>query len=296
MGCVRFITPKIGPHKGKRIRSELYNDLFSKYGGRVADDVYGNIFSEGFKRSFGDWEIHKDKWKHKLDKNGEPLSRLIASPHQKSVQNITNPDAFYVPDTAKQINLEKEKAWFREKLGDTVDLTVVDRLIEGHLMGQFHKGGVYLYENAIEGVLYHEAFHAVTQVFLTRMERTAIYDEYRRRSAKNKNLSVEQIEEALADEFSEYVRSNGTYIVPEAGKKQKGFFRRLLDSIVGLFYNNDISIRDLYKNINAGKYAKGISLSRRAENFFNKYEMKTYAKRLEIPRITAAGEDSTHSY
>ena len=292
MACVRYITPKRGPKRGEEVESMLYNDLYSLYSEEVADQLYGNIFTEKFKEIFGDWETNPSKWERKLDKNGEPLTSLITPFAGKNLEKISNPETYYVPNTAKKIDIEKETKWFKENLPDTVNLEVTERLIKGQLFGNFEKGSVYLYENATEGVLYHEAFHAVSQMFLTRGERNSVYNEYRRRSPENKNLSEEQVEEALADEFSEYIMSNGTYVVPEAGKKQRSFFRSLLDTILGLFYNSNITINELYNNIKTQKYAKGPGIGRRAENFFNKYEAKSYAKKVEIYRETEEGQET----
>lgn len=289
MGCIRYIIPKVGPKRGQRVESQLYSNLSKMYDETTADELYGNIFTEKFKRIFGDWETHREEWKNQLDQYGEPLTRFITPVGEENFEAITNPEAYYVPEVAETPEIAAAKKWLGKHLGDTVAVEAVTRIMEGQLIGRFHQGSIYLMNNAEMGLVFHEAFHAITQMFLTRGERSSIYDEIRRRSPKNEKLSEEEVEEILADEFSEYIMSGGKYTVPEAKKKQKSAFKRLWDAMVGLFYNNEVSITELYERARTGKYAKGISLSRRAENFFNKYEMKSYGKKVSIDRTLKDG-------
>jgi len=289
MGCIRYIIPKVGPKRGQSVESQLFNNLVKMYDETTADELYGNIFTEKFKRVFGDWETHKEEWKDQLDQNGEPLTRFITPVGEENFEATINPEAYYVPKVAETPQITAAKEWLTKHLGNTPGVVAVSRIIEGQLIGRFHQGSIYLMNNAEMGVVFHEAFHAVTQMFLTSGERRSIYDEIRRRSPENEKLSEEEVEEILADEFSEYIMSGGKYIVPEAKKKQKSLFKELWDTIIGIFYNNEISIAELYEKARTGKYAKGIGLSRRAENFFNKYEMKSYGKKVSIDRTLKDG-------
>lgn len=103
-------------------------------------------------------------------------------------------------------DISEAEAWFNKRF-PTVDFKVVKHLIDGKHHGQLRRAAVYLYENAETGTTFHEAFHVVTQLFLNRRERRALYREYRQRVPKDKNLTDTQIEEILAEDFREFMLS-----------------------------------------------------------------------------------------
>lgn len=184
---------------------------------------------------------------------------------------------------AKQADIAAEKKWIEDKFGGKISFETTKRLVDGHAMGKFQKGAIHLYENAAAGTGYHEAFHATSQLFLTKAERESLYDEVRRRKEyKGKLLSNAQLEEVLADEFTEYVQSDGKYIVPEAAKEQKGFFKKLFDMIKEFFFGKKPSIREVYENITAGKYAKSLPLSTRALKYFEGSSDKSFYKTITL--------------
>jgi hypothetical protein len=204
------------------------------------------------------------------------------------------PSSIFYEDTtllgAKQIDIAKEEAWFKDKFGDKVDYVRTKSLIDGHAMGAFRDASVFVYENATEGTMYHEAFHATTQMFLTPSERRSLYAEYRRRDGVNKELTDAQIEEELADEFADYILTDGKYTVPKAGKEQKTVFRKLLDMIKELFLGPTPSIEEVYQNITSSRYSKPLPLSRRAVNFINGRKGKTLYRSAEITYTNKEGQ------
>lgn len=150
-------------------------------------------------------------------------------------------------------DLDKAEAWFKERFGDKVDFKIVTKLIAGKAFGSFKDAAVYIYENAEIGTTYHEAFHAVTQMFLTNSQVKYLYNEVRlRKSNKGKKLTNKEIEEILAEEFRDYVMSDGK-IKPEL-PIQRNFFQKLLDFIKGLFVNNPNSVQEIFDKVNTGFY------------------------------------------
>ena len=101
-------------------------------------------------------------------------------------------------------NLTKAEKWFKERFPN-IDFRRVVHLIDGKHHGQLREAAIYIYENAEIGTTYHEAFHVVTQVFLTRRERRALYHEHRQRFPQHKNSKDKVVEEHLAEMFREYM-------------------------------------------------------------------------------------------
>ena len=204
--------------------------------------------------------------------------------------------AFYSDNNVlgvKQIDLAKEEAWFKKTFGENVKYERVKRLVDGHAWGAFRDASVYVYEFAEEGTMYHEAFHATTQLFLTPSERRSLYAEFRRRDGVNEDLTNAEIEEILADEFIEFVESEGKFIVPEAKKEQKSFFRELLNTIREAIFGKRPNIQEVYQSISSGKFAKPLSLSTRAVRFLNKINAKTLYRTVDITYPTYKNGEKT---
>lgn len=86
---------------------------------------------------------------------------------------------------------KKETQWFKEKIGDTIDLNVVD---EGEMKeilnsikhihnmdnveawGFFHNASVWISKNAKSGTTQHEAFHVIFNLALTPKQQNALLD------------------------------------------------------------------------------------------------------------------------
>ena len=163
----------------------------------------------------------------------------------------------------KVANPEVARKWLRTKLGMSDNqIEIVNGLISDGVVGKLVADGKILLSDVMpEGTERHEAFHRVFRLFLTDAERRDILDEFKQRDnwesllSKVKELYPEkdldtQIEEYLADEFMVYSLSEGNYTVPTA--KTKGFFGWLYNFFRSLF---KLNIKDLYDNIERGKYA-----------------------------------------
>lgn len=173
------------------------------------------------------------------------------------------------PKEISNKTLVKEVEWIKDNLGDIIKVEILQDLIKSKAMGAFKDASIYLYENAEEGTAYHEAFHAVFQMFLDSNDRQSILDEFKTRSdykdildeikESYPELSEDKlIEEALAEDFREYILTEGKSKYP---KIQQSFFTKLLNFIKNLFIDKIISIDELYKNISSGQYRQASPLN-----------------------------------
>jgi len=150
-------------------------------------------------------------------------------------------------------DIEKARAWVQSKFGNSIAFEVVDRLVNGKAWGMFYDACIFLYKHAEVGTAYHEAFHAVKRMYLSDREWKDIVNEFRARPEnKGKAFTDSQIEEALAEEFRNYVLSDGKLEV--RSPKKHSFFSRLLDLIKRLFGMDKSSIKELYDRILSGYY------------------------------------------
>ena len=90
---------------------------------------------------------------------------------------------------------------------------------------------------------YHEAWHAFSQLFLTRKEKIDLYNELKKSNPKYKNYSFLELEELLAEDFRSYALNQKT---KTSSPKRNTLFRRILNFLKKLF-GGETSITDNLK-------------------------------------------------
>jgi predicted kinase len=79
---------------------------------------------------------------------------------------------------------------------------------------------------------YHEAWHVFSQLFLTKEEKTALYNEVRKLKPEYAKLSAREVEEMLAEDFRSYALNPR---VIKGQPKRNTLFRRILNFLKKLF-------------------------------------------------------------
>lgn len=153
-------------------------------------------------------------------------------------------------------NQDDSIKWLKEYLNiDDNEVDIVLGLIDNKSLGRFQRDGSFLLSSlATEATTYHEAFHRVFRMYLSPEQRIEMYKDVKRRPnyksliakyANDYQSEESQIEEFLADEFSDYVLN------PESFKSNDlTFFQKLikfLKSIVGIKDNTVLYDRILSK-------------------------------------------------
>ena len=174
--------------------------------------------------------------------------------------------------TQPDINLDAQLTWFNANMPtDVISLEFVRGLIDNKGIGKFTKDSKILLSDMmnVDGVIYHEAYHAITLRYLTAEQRLELYNEVRARKGKSKTFKGEmknlseftdkEADEWLAEEFREYVLTDGAYKVGQRVKKS--FIQRAFDKLLKLinFFSNPSQVDTLFANINNGYYANPTS-------------------------------------
>ena len=162
-----------------------------------------------------------------------------------------------------------------------IPMEVMKNLIDGHAFGKLTKdGNILLYKDAIEGALYHEAFHGVTRLLLPTAERLALYDEaramkgkvttYSGKFKKMSELTDKEADEWLAEEFRKYNLSNGTYKIGK-GRKLSVLDKIMewLSSIIKFITGGSTQVQELFDRINSGGFKNASIINQnRAANVY----------------------------
>ena len=170
-------------------------------------------------------------------------------------------------------NFDKLEGWLKEKLPN-IPVYRVKNVIQAtngrQAWGMFHKGAIYLYENAEIGTAYHEVFEAVWAMMTSPSERIAIAKDFRNREGSYvdrftgetvvyKDATDDQMREELAEEFRDYVLYDKN---PKQAPKPKtpSFLRKIFDDIVNaikaFFIGDDAAknTQELFDKIGNGYY------------------------------------------
>jgi len=147
-------------------------------------------------------------------------------------------------------DLDAAEAWFK-KAFPHVPFIRVRGLIEngGQLAyGMFANASVVLSNQAIQGTVYHEAFHTAMHLYLDESQRNQIYAEAREKHGNKPDLELEEI---IAEEF----RAHMILKTQEAQPKTAiGRWFKKLAELVRMFVSKPTHTERLFRDIQSGKF------------------------------------------
>ena len=174
----------------------------------------------------------------------------------------------------------KELAWLKNNIPG-VNAEVLDDLTEVYskagqdAYGLFYNSMIYVMNNAPEGITYHEAFHAVFNLFLSEGQKTSVMKEAKSKYGKPVLTKLKEqypeadkseledlfYEEKLAEDFRRYVLDNNRD--KSFTGKIADFFKRLYQMFKTITQNKNLTIDELFYRTNSGIY-------KRTEKFFKR--------------------------
>lgn len=163
------------------------------------------------------------------------------------------------PLNYEKADLNKELSWLKENLPQLTDNELVEihrGLINvGNLYawGRFKDGIIELSDIAASGTTYHEAFHAVFNMFLTESETNKLLEKARKELGLTGKSDV-VVEETLADKFRDYVETD-QITNKSILDKISDFFKNIYYLIRNKLHLNP-SIEQVFYDINRGRYSR----------------------------------------
>jgi len=145
---------------------------------------------------------------------------------------------------------------------------------------------VLLSNEATVGTLYHESFHAVTQLYLTDNEVDRLYNEI---SKIHPNKSRLELEEILAEDFAEYKNNNK---IVNGRVVRNSLFRRILSVLRDFFNMSALDVQHVYERLDKGYYTDKKIIGRREFSSLNRSEA---SKKITKEKGTAFVKDTLDS-
>ncbi len=168
--------------------------------------------------------------------------------------------------TVTPLSLDRDIQWLKNifpELGENA-VQIIDTF-NSPVGGKFLKDSFIFALNANEGVVYHEAWHRFSQLFLTVKEKKLLYEAVRNLNITfenregvilhTKEISYLQAEEFLAEEFRKYVQDRDNYTFPEK-KEVKNIFQKIWDFLQRLLKlkSVDPKFTEIFKNLHTGQF------------------------------------------
>lgn len=246
---------------------ELNHDIFSLSGKEFLPDDRTNGYNSGkaFKL-----EINYELFEEARDiLDGMYDSSIYMNDEDSLIANLFKGDKAlknFSPimkdtswDDRRAVDMQKEV----EILGRTLPNIPVNikkgllRIPGGLSEGTLYEGFINLYTGAKEGVGMHEAFHAVTQMYLDGEAREDLYKEAKEIYGLQ-GLDNAEIEERLAEEFRDYMITN-EYSKSSLIKKFFDGLKQLMNFFRGIFNiekGEDLdAVQRLFRDIQQGRFA-----------------------------------------
>jgi hypothetical protein len=174
----------------------------------------------------------------------EFLEGLFKSSQDQGFDKRKNQQLGSLAATKKQI--EEAKEWYKKSpISKFVPFEALFDIVNGgnpDSIARWSLAGITLYKGSDYSDLYHEAWHAFSQAFMTPAQRTELYRETRKKkgtftdhtgkTVSFKKASDLQIEEYLAERFRGYMLNPGTKKVTA---KERSLFKKILDFLREVF-------------------------------------------------------------
>jgi hypothetical protein len=174
-----------------------------------------------------------------------------------------------------------EKWWSESPLKDHISLERITTIVNSNAFASWSGFGITLYEadGGTSVDLYHEAWHAFSQLFLTLEEKQELYDTMKKQD-KWKNSSYLDIEEVLAEDFRSYAKGQGKFTGPigRIFKKMLDFLRKMFGKITrrDMLRPRDIaSVKEYYDKLYKGEF---IDLQPSLKNIWTSFDVLNRSK------------------
>lgn len=228
---------------------------------------------EQFAASLGQ-KVSKENFVYLYDLDGKP-QMFIKSMLEKVFKEVGLEPTFYVTGMysteENEVNrisqdLREAKSWLMDKLGLSVDQVMVlngimraasngPRVYGVTRLATNGIGNIILGQGAGKGIQYHEAWHYINLLVHSPRERQIVYDDYVKHHPEYKNASINEVEEAMAEDFRSWaiVQNAKWYNI---GYQTIKLFRAIKDFVKSMFNISDSLYTTIYKGINKGRYSQ----------------------------------------
>jgi len=267
-----------------QLQKERYNNFLSaNFNTYLSKNAEGRLVSlNAYNTIFPTTEVQTKLFGSKVNKAEKVSTIEQATPTDNSIDNFKSlldskdfslKKSLLLSSEATKEQIDLAEQWFKTSpLSKFVALKTLFNIVNSNAVGEWTTSGIVLYAGSNFSDVYHEAFHAFTQIFLTKEQKVELYSEARKlagsfttadgRTVKFNGATDLQLEEFMAEDFRKYAMANGNYTVN--GKPVRNtIFRRIWNFLKQVFKGASLksiaedalateSIQELYDKLYVG--------------------------------------------
>ena len=237
-----------------KVGNKVYTDVVSIYNSK--NKKIGQVSETSFK---AEEEPRKPITKEEEAKEAD---ELYVAPIDIDLNKLTLNRLSNLPNDVTQEQIDAAQEWWNNSpLSKLIKLEHMANIVNSDVFARFIIAGKRLEDTSIQldtatgssaVDLYHEAWHAFTQLYLTKDQKTKLYAETRKR-LNNYDLSPVEVEEILAEEFRDYAKDP----TPKSDAPvRNNLFRKIWNAIKTLFGKRNTKDELFEKLFFAGKNPK----------------------------------------
>ena len=167
--------------------------------------------------------------------------------------NFTLRKSLLQDSTATKEQIDAAEKWYNNSpISKVVPFQVMFNVVNSNALAEFTVSGITLFSGSNFTDLYHEAWHAFSQMFLTKEQKTALYNEARKltgsfktfdgRTVKFKAATDKQLEEFMAEDFRKYLLSDRKNVI-DGRPTRNTLFRKIFNFLKQIF--SGYSLKDI---------------------------------------------------
>jgi len=247
------------------LQPERYNNFLSdnfftflaknEQGKIVSLNAYNTIFptSESQNKIFGEVKVQPKSQESSLEQSTPTDNTVDEFKSLLDRTDFTLKKSLLLDSTATKEQIDAAEKWYNNSpLSKIVPYQVMFNVVNSNALAEFTVSGITLYSGSNFTDLYHEAFHAFSQMFLTKGQKKALYNEARKLTGSFKTVSGQtvkfnaatdmQLEEFMAEDFRKYILSGQKNII-NGRPVRNTTFRKILNFLKQLF--SGYSLKDI---------------------------------------------------
>lgn len=267
----KTITKTIVENGVKKVVTEELNPQWEKNIGRKPELITDeNLAKYGLSRPTRAPQIGSRYVIKFSPKTGQPVVTFINNKEYLQLFGMEqySKKSWYSTEKGEgKLSESKARSWLNKKLGlSDEDIFVTNSILRTHsdekaygvmrvvwdTFAQEFNPQIVLSKHAGKGVTYHEAWHYISQLLLTDKQRQTIYQDYINKHKKAENYTREQVEEAMAEDFRNYMQGLRRIVLSYPVLR---FFDKL-GSLLHLDFLRPSLHLQMYAKINRGDFAK----------------------------------------
>lgn len=213
--------------------AKAVREINESFDGKVARILFDDSGQKYIEIDPNEGLVQRELEKYQNNEDARDTGRVDA---ERAGMNYSDTYLYKLKGNDNQATVNQVKAaklwWDLSPLSKNMKLEEMFNVINSNALAQWTNYGITLFHGSNYTDIYHEAFHGFTQLYLTKEQKKALYNEARK--VLGGKMSDFQVEEILAEDFRKYILSDSKNVLDQRPERNT-IFRKLLRILKQLF-------------------------------------------------------------